>query len=115
MRLTEDARFLDAFFEGEFGRAAAALARRGVGLLDAGPDATLPTYYVPRRTRAIARADFELNLEDPAAVRESLARLWAGPESATLVDLAEKILALAPRYASVDETEDVSPFIYVMF
>jgi hypothetical protein len=115
MRLTDVGLHLDEFFKVEFGGAAAALSRRGITLLRPGPDGNATTYYVLRRKTVMSRADFQLDLEDPSAVTDFLGRLWAGDESVILTQLARKVLALAPHYVSVEETEDVSPFIYVMF
>lgn len=106
---------LVAFFEREFGRAAQLLSEQGVQLLVPGPDGECASYYVERRKRAMEPADFELNLGNLDEVQRSLRKLWKGPESFILADLSEKILALAPRYNTVEEIEDVSPFIYVMF
>lgn len=106
---------LVSFFEREFGQAARLLAKQDIELLAPGPDGECVTYYVERQGRALEPADFELNLEDLQEVKRTLRGLWKGPESFILADVSDKILALAPRYASVEEVEDVSPFIYVMF
>ena len=60
-------------------------------------------------------ASFDLDLGDPARVGESMGDLWTESQSPILAELVDKILALAPRYADVNESEDVSPLVYVMF
>jgi hypothetical protein len=106
---------LVAFFEQEFVTAAQRLAERSVRLLESAPNNGCATYYTPRQKRTMEPADFEWDLGNVEEVKQALRELWNGSEADVLSDLSDRILALAPRYASVEEVEEVSPFIYVMF
>ena len=63
----------------------------------------------------MAPADFELNLDDHQEIIGRLGELWQGAEHDILRELSEKILALAPAFDGVEDVDEVSPFIYVMF
>lgn len=106
---------LSSFYEREFPQSAKLLSDKGIQLLADRPDSMASTYFIQRRKPNIEPADFELDLEDLEKVRQYLRERWAGPERDALAELTEKILALAPQFASVEQKTDVSPFMYVMF
>ena len=103
------------FYLAEFGRAGRLLAERGVCLLETMPDRDRASYYMKRQRTRMERGDFELALETTDGVTCALQTLWTGPEAAHLAELSEKILTLAPRFASRDQDAHVSPHMYVMF
>ena len=84
-------------------------------LLAADLDGERESYHIRRERTSMEPADFELNLEDMDEVRRWLSDRWQGPGSEALAHLLEKILQLAPHFDSVEEVEDVSPDMYVMF
>lgn len=107
---------LISFFQEEFKRAAELLSKEGVKLLVTEPDPNCETYYIQRQKTTIEQADFEIDLDNMEQLKQALEQLCKTPEERLiLVDLFEKILNLAPLYESVEQTEEVSPFIYVMF
>jgi hypothetical protein len=81
------------------------------------PDAAAESYYVEPTKRAMKPEDFELRASESieAFVRE-LAALWSS-------EGREELAAMAPRLASLaselredeQQSDDVSPFMYVMF
>ncbi|MFL6285131.1 MAG: hypothetical protein ACJ74Q_18470 [Pyrinomonadaceae bacterium] len=81
------------------------------------PDAVAESYYVEPTKRAMSPEDFELRASESieAFVRE-LAALWSS-------EGREELAAMAPRLASLaselredeQQSDDVSPFMYVMF
>ena len=106
--------FLASFFNKEFLEAARLLSEAGVEPL-VGTDPDCESYYIQRQKTSMNPSDFEIDLEDLEEVKQRLGELWRGRESAILADLSQKILELTPRFATVEEVEDVSPYIYVMF
>jgi hypothetical protein len=81
------------------------------------PDAAAESYYVEPTRREMSPEDFELRASESieAFVRE-LAALWSS-------EGREELAAMAPRLASLaselredeQQSDDVSPFMYVMF
>jgi hypothetical protein len=59
--------------------------------------------------------ELELDLEDIDWVKNALAQIADGPESEILADVYGRIIDLAGRFEEIDDAEDVSPYIYVMF
>jgi len=59
--------------------------------------------------------DMELDLEDIVWVKDTLAEITAGPDREILAEVYHKIIDLADRFDEVEDAEDVSPYIYVMF
>ncbi|MBM3301162.1 MAG: hypothetical protein FJY85_14550 [Deltaproteobacteria bacterium] len=104
-----------SFFQSELSETARSLREQGAQLLVPGPDSESTTYYIRRSKTRMEPADFELKLTDLAEVRQRLRGLWKGAEETTLGNLTDKILALAPHFDSIEDTEEVSPFVYVMF
>lgn len=82
------------------------------------PDASAESYYVEPTKRAMRQEDFELRAADSVEefVRE-LAALWASEGREELAAaMAPRLAALASEVREDEEqTDDVSPFMYVMF
>jgi hypothetical protein len=82
------------------------------------PDSSLNSFYISRKKTRMSREDFEVAAyEDAAGFASALHRLW---DDSSQVDLtgtvgehAEAARALAEE--AEEQTEEVSPFTYVMF
>ncbi len=102
---------LHAFFAQRLAPAAEALRQRGVRFFETAPDAAAPSYYVDHAATPDPFAELE-----PGRFAELLKAHWAGQQLPELAELAEPLMALAPRVGPKQEDAgDVSPFIYVMF
>jgi hypothetical protein len=118
MNSTEDKELLAAEF---FDELLAPLAEReraaAKSFFPLGADPRAESYYVEPTRRAMEASDFELRAARSLAdfVKE-LAALWASEGHEELAALAPRLLELAEEMREQEEqTEDVSPFIYVMF
>jgi hypothetical protein len=81
------------------------------------PDAAAESYYVEPTKREMRPEDFELRAADSLEdfVRE-LAALWSSEGREELAAMAPRLAALAAEVRTDEEqTDDVSPFMYVMF
>jgi hypothetical protein len=81
------------------------------------PDNQLSTYYREREQTAMTLGDFEVpGCESSEKLEKALAELWGSQGYAELVPLAQTTARLAEMLReSEDESQEVSPFIYVMF
>jgi hypothetical protein len=102
-------------FEREFAVAAERLREMGLQPLETGFDKTASSYYREREKTQLDRSDFELNLDDPEDVKRHFRRNWTRDETEVLEELVGHILALADVCDDVEQSTDVSPFIYAMF
>ena len=93
------------------------LRERGVELIPLRPDPTAATYFQARPRRSMAPSDFESGVGTSVeAFRDELAAHWEGERLRELADLAGDCAALAASLrAAQDPSDEVSPFIYVMF
>jgi hypothetical protein len=81
------------------------------------PDASSESYYVEPTKREMQPADFELRASESieAFVRE-LAALWSSEGREDLAAMAPRLTSLAYELREDEEqSDDVSPFMYVMF
>jgi hypothetical protein len=81
------------------------------------PDAAAESYYVEPTKREMRPEDFELRAADSVEdfVRE-LAALWSSEGREELAAMAPRLAALAAEVRENEgQTDDVSPFMYVMF
>ncbi len=75
------------------------------------PDPTVDSYYI--RRSASTAPFFEL---EPERCAQMLRDLWASEGSLELVEFAEELLSVGAQLRQqVRESDEVSPFIYVMF
>jgi hypothetical protein len=89
--------------------AAEQLRKRGVTMFPLGAD-DAPSWYADPPTYP------ELIEIDPASFGEDLKRLWQSKDLPELSDLAVALGGLAGELEVVaEQSEDVSPFVYVMF
>ena len=102
-------------FEREFAVAARRLQSLGIKPLETGFDKTAASYYLEREQTQLEKSDFELNLDDPDDVKRHFRRGWSEEETAVLAQLVDHILELADVCDDVEQSTDVSPFIYAMF
>jgi hypothetical protein len=81
------------------------------------PDASAESYYVEPTKRAMKPADFELRAADSVEdFISDLAALWASEGREELASMAPRLAALASEVREDEEqSDDVSPFMYVMF
>ncbi len=103
---------LRAFFDERLVPAARALRRRGVRFFPSGPDDGQSSWYLdyPPDTPELVELD-------AADARAQLERLWSAEGHPELVALAGPLADLADQLdaRAVEQTDDISPFIYVMF
>ena len=81
------------------------------------PEEAVESYYVEPTKRAMRPEDFELRAADSVEdfVRE-LAALWSSEGREELAATAPRLAALAAEVREDEEqSDDVSPFMYVMF
>jgi hypothetical protein len=106
-----------AFFDEVLVPVALVERERGRAFFALRPDASAESYYVEPTKRAMKPEDFELRAADSVEefVRE-LAALWASEGREELASMAPRLAALASELREDEEqTDDVSPFMYVMF
>jgi len=110
--LADQDRFLSAFLS------VAEEIRRDVGdLFPLGPDNGSTTYYRNRRKTRMRREDFEveglLSLDN---LEIALRQMWEEQGLTALASLAPAIVdAARALHGLEEETDEISPFIYVMF
>jgi hypothetical protein len=81
------------------------------------PDAEAESYYVEPTKRAMKPEDFELRAADSVEdFISELAALWLSEGREELASMAPRLAALASEVREDEEqSDDVSPFMYVMF
>jgi hypothetical protein len=91
--------------------------RRSTRQVELRPDPAAETYFRDRAKTSMSLADFELvGTESIEAFRGALARHWASVGHPELAALAEDFAALAAAlYKADQQSDELSPFIYVMF
>jgi hypothetical protein len=90
----------------------------GVEMFPPGPDVSATSYYIRRAETRMGWQDFEAAAYESAeGLAAALRRLWQNGIPAALAASADKQaeVATALEEAAETQTEDVSPFIYVMF
>jgi hypothetical protein len=105
------------FFVDELMPVAAQLRAEGTTLFPLGADPGADSYYTKRDKTAMTAGDFEVSGCDAVESFEAaLVALWNAQGYPQLTRLAPTLSRLATSLYQIDEqTEDVSPFIYVMF
>lgn len=80
-------------------------------------DPSRKTYYVQREQRTVNRDSFApIGCETEGELSSALAKLWESQGYPELILLAQSFATLAVACRSDEEqSEEVSPFIYVMF
>lgn len=94
------------------------LGSREQAFFEPGPDPGVPTYYASRSRRAPCQQDFEaLGCDSPESLAADLRALWQAQGREELTPLIPSLvkLARALRRAQEQQTEEVSPFVYVMY
>ena len=86
-------------------------------LLAGNPDPQLASYYLPRLNTKMTKSDFEQGAcRTPDELVQQLADMWREQGYAELSRLAPQIGQLAARLKETQqETDEVSPFVYVMY
>ena len=81
------------------------------------PDSSAESYYVEPTKREMMPEDFELRAgESVEEFVRALAALWASEGREELAAMAPRLAALAAEVREDEEqSDDVSPFMYVMF
>jgi hypothetical protein len=91
--------------------------RRGLPLIPLAAEPEAKTYFVDRERRSMRPDDFELaGTASIDEFRQALAAHWTAAGHPALAELAPDFASLAEAlYQVVEQGEEVSPFIYVMF
>lgn len=113
MSATDDAlrTRLDAFFRDKLAPAAEALRARGVHFYTRGREAGSGSAW----SAPPAGEDFE-RFDSPAELLTALAEQWRSEGLPELAALAPELAALAEELElSEEDSEEVSPFVYVMY
>ena len=81
------------------------------------PDKSKTTYFTPRKKKTMEKSDFEVHSsKEPNELEQSVKNLWKDFEAIGFLDLIPDLTSLASLLKTVEEqSEEVSPFIYVMF
>ena len=118
MNSTKDKDILAAeFFKEHLTPLAARERDREKSFFPLGADQRAESYYAEPTRRVMRVSDFELRAAHSLAdfVKE-LAALWSNEGHEELAALAPRLLELAEEMGAHEEqSEDVSPFMYVMF
>jgi hypothetical protein len=107
--------FLTQFYKEIIAPAADRLRQQDVEILTTKPDPDEASYFSQRKHPSMTPEELELNLEDIDWVKNAITQITDGPESEILADVYGRIIDLADRFEEVEDAEDVSPYIYVMF
>jgi hypothetical protein len=94
------------------------LKRDGGELFPLGPDLSLDSYYITRRKTRMNRKDFEVAAYEGAAGFAGVLRcMWEDETRADLVASAQRQAEVARALGEVAETQtdEISPFRYIMF
>jgi len=109
MRST-DANRLRRFFRKRLVPAAEALRARGVSFFPLGPEPEPDSWYTGPPTEPKFTS---LNVDECEA---ALHELWQGQDLPELAELASEMMNLAKHLeVQEEESEDISPFVYVMY
>jgi hypothetical protein len=116
MLRSEDRR-LDKFYSSQLLRVSQQYQHEGRRLLAGNPDPQLPSYYAQRSRTTMTKEDFETgSCRGIGELAEALRQMWDDQGFTELSDLAPQMANLAARLkGSQHESEDVSPFVYVMY
>lgn len=101
-----------------FDRELTPLGAGGRAFFAPGPDPDAPTYYASRSRRTLRKQDFViLGCDSPEALAAALRALWQSQGCEELTPLIPSLVRLADalRRAQEQQTEEVSPFVYVMY
>ncbi len=112
-----NAKAIDTFFNKEFVELADKLKRSGRAFLETRLDAKADSYYVTRTKRTMSKADFEsAGCRSLESFPDDLTRLWKSKGCEDLLPLVPGMGKLARGlYNLQDQSEEVSPFVYVMY
>jgi hypothetical protein len=110
-------RCASAFFDEALVPVALGERERGREFFALRPDASAESYYVEPTKREMKPEDFELRASESAEdFISELAALWASEGREELASMAPRLAALASEVREDEEqSDDVSPFMYVMF
>jgi hypothetical protein len=110
-------RRLEKFFRSELLRISQQYQREGRPLLAGNPDPKLPTYWRRRDKMKMSKADFESgSCRSPDELANALAEMWRQQGLTELSEIAPQLAKLAGRLKrSQHESDEVSPFVYVMY
>lgn len=82
------------------------------------PDPDAESYFVTRGRRQMSPADFELasGIKDAKTLAAAMAQMWEERGEGALHSLSDKLADLAQNIKrEEDQSEEVSPFVYVMY
>jgi hypothetical protein len=112
-----DRRLLRRLFRSKIAPLAHRYRQQRRQLLDGNPQQDLPTYYHHRASTRMTKEEFETG--SGRSVQELTAgmqAIWSEADDTDLQQLAPQFARLAEKLRSTQvETDDVSPFIYVMY
>lgn len=93
------------------------LHKKQINFFPLKPNLNSPTYYLERELTAMRPEDFEVpGCENSEALGKSLAELWISQGYKDLIPLAQTTAELAELLRETEEeSEEISPFIYIMF
>lgn len=111
----QQAMFLTQFYHDVIEPAGRRLAEHGAEMLTTGPNSNESSYFSGREEPSVKPEDMELDLENIDWIRDAVSKITCGPQGEILADVYLRIIDLADRFEDVEDTEDVSPYIYVMF
>ena len=115
MSLTRDEaeRASATFFDAELAPLGRALQAAGAQLADVAPHRAADSHYTP--APAFGKADFALPaVGDAETLRAALFAQWA--DTPDLQPLADKVAQLFEQIGvEIEQSSEVSPFVYVMF
>ncbi|MCE2659715.1 MAG: hypothetical protein LW854_15970 [Rubrivivax sp.] len=117
--MTEDKRQreIKRFFDEQLLPLAAQLKAQGLPLLDAGPEPSAASYFIPRQQRRMTPADFDQGgLTSPESAAQDIRKVWSATAGHPLAPLADSVARLAVDLRQGQEQSgDVSTFIYAMY
>ena len=111
----QQARFLTQFYHDVIEPAATRLREQEAELLTTGSDANQQSYLSRRARPSMNPEDMVLDLESIDSVKDAFSMITDGPDGEVLNEVYRRIIDLADRFEEVEDAEDVSPYIYVMF
>jgi len=114
---TETETAVRTFFEQRLMPLALRMAAEGKPFFPMHPDPKLASYYKDRTQKGMKKEDFEVPACDGfEEFARGMAEMWRAQGHKELAELVPELAGLAKQLYSVEEqTEEVSPFIYVMF
>ena len=111
----QQAEFLAQFHRDVIEPAASRLREQDAEMLSVGSEVNERSYFSRRVHPDMKPEDLVLDLENIDWVKEAFGDITDGPEGKILADLYSQIVDLADRFEEMEDAEDVSPYIYVMF